>query len=772
MTLTTGALAFGALELPGAESAAASGALSKLPAGSAPEPVALPHFPDRLHAFVWRNWSLIPPERMASVVGAKPADMIRLGQSMGLGRPPKVTPEQRLRSYITVIRRNWHLLPYEQLLELLGWSAEELEYTLREDDFLFIKLGSLKPRCERLRYQPPDAAARQREAEIAGTIRELFPAGPDTAAEPPFHFVNELSRSPGGKPLSNTSNAPARLKFCYSYFALYGDPLLATATDPYPDGYLERLAQSGVNGVWLQAVLSKLAPFPWDPSASEQHELRLKNLGALVARAKRHGVQVFLYLNEPRSLPLAFFDKHPELKGVTEGDHATLCTSVPEVQQFLVQSIETICRAVPDLGGFFTITASENLTNCWSHGNANACPRCSKRSPAEVIAEVNSLVQQGIRQSGAKARLLAWDWGWNDAWALEAIRQLPAEASLMSVSEWGMPVEHGGVRTDVGEYSISVIGPGERARRHWKAARERGLRTIAKIQTGNTWELSSIPYLPVLENVARHAENLSHAEIDGLMLGWTLGGCPSPNLEAVSETLACGSAEEALRHVANHRFGPDLGRIVVTAWKQFSVAFREFPFHAGLLYNGPQQVGPANPLWEKPTHYAASMVGFPYDDLNAWRAVYPAPVYIRQFEAVARGFTDALKELKLAASGLLAGAKSAHREAFDSECCVAEAAAIHFESVANQARFILERQALAEAKTPGDIDRVKTILATLLDREIDLARRLHALQTRDSRIGFEASNHYFYIPMDLAEKALNCRDLQRRWLQSGERAGA
>src|SRR5579884_4445528 len=34
--------------------------MTDLPVGSAPAPVALPHFPDRLHAFVWRNWPLVP----------------------------------------------------------------------------------------------------------------------------------------------------------------------------------------------------------------------------------------------------------------------------------------------------------------------------------------------------------------------------------------------------------------------------------------------------------------------------------------------------------------------------------------------------------------------------------------------------------------------------------------------------------------------------------------------------------------------------------------
>ena len=61
---------------------------------------------------------------------------------MGLRPPRAITPEQLSRSYITIIRRNWHLLPYDQLLTLLGWTGEKLAYTLREDDFLYVKLGN------------------------------------------------------------------------------------------------------------------------------------------------------------------------------------------------------------------------------------------------------------------------------------------------------------------------------------------------------------------------------------------------------------------------------------------------------------------------------------------------------------------------------------------------------------------------------------------------------------------------------------------------------
>jgi hypothetical protein len=741
-----------------------------LPRGSAPRSVPFPHFPDCLHAFVWRNWQLVPARRIGQVVGASAGEIVRLGRSMGLAEPPRITAEQQRRAALSIIKRNWQLLPYEQLLQLLGWTAEQMAFSLREDDFLYVKLGNLKPQCEPLRYTPPDARTQARAREIAGILRAEFPEGVGEPEQPLFEFVKELSRPPkagGNRPTGASAFSP---RYCYSYFALYGDPLLDPTLDPYPDGYLARLAASGVDGVWLQAVLTRLAPFPWEPAQRKDCDTRLKNLRLLVQRARRHGVSVYLYLNEPRACPTHFFAPRPELKGVAEGDFAALCTSVPEVREYLASAVESICRAVPGLGGFFTISGSENLTNCWSHGNGKACPRCGKRPPAEVIAEVNGTFYEGIRRAGNGQALIVWDWGWHDDWVADIIAQLPREARFMSVSEWGMPINRGGVATTVGEYSISTIGPGERARHDWELARARGMRTVAKVQCGNTWELSAVPYIPALANVARHAANLRRLGVNGLMLGWTLGGYPSPNLEVVAEMGAASAEgappdpESAMARVAERRFGKELAPPVVRAWLEYSAAFSEFPFHGGLVYSAPMQVGPANPLWGEPTGYHASMVGFPYDDLDAWRAVYPAEVFIGQFEKVAAGFEVAHAHLAAAFQACQSKLRAGQRDAASMELNVGEAAAIHFRSVANQARFVVERRRLKAAESPAAVQSARAELERLLRAEIKLARRLYGIQSRDSRIGFEASNQYYYVPIDLAEKVINCHDLLTRWL--------
>ena len=259
-----------------------------LPKGNAPAALLTPHFPDRLHAYIWRNWPLVPVATLARVVEATRTDLVRIAQSMGLGKPPNITADQWRRSYLTIIKRNWHLLPYEQLLMLLGWNAEQLAFTLREDDFLYVKLGQHKPACARLKFVRPSEATQGRAKALARVIQEVFPEGLGRAPDPLFGFVEALSKGGGFIHSVPSATRPGRaLRFCYSYFALYGDPLLEPEIDPYPDGYLARLAESGVNGVWLQGLLRKLAPFPWDPSQSSHHEERLKNLRLLVARARR-----------------------------------------------------------------------------------------------------------------------------------------------------------------------------------------------------------------------------------------------------------------------------------------------------------------------------------------------------------------------------------------------------------------------------------------------------------------------------------------------------
>ena len=53
-------------------------------------------------------------------------------------------------------------------------------------------------------------------------------------------------------------------------------------------------------------------------------------------------------------------------------------------------------------------------------------------------------------------------------------------------------------------------------------------------------------------------------------------------------------------------------------------------------------------------------------------------------------------------------------------------------------------------------------MAATVREELDTVHKLHDLARRDSRVGFEASNHYYYSLNALVEKMVNCEDVLDR----------
>ncbi len=733
-------------------------------------PLAL-HFPNRLHTFVWRNWESVSVDTMAKVLGTSPQAIQEIGRAMGLPEQQAISDQFLKRGYISLIRRNWHLISQEQMLQLLGWPEEKLAFTLREDDFLSVKLGGECSGTKLLEYAPPTDAVKDRCKQIKQVVEKYF--GNEIAQPPgekPFQFIEELSTTIGSKKVVKPQLIKDdKIRFIYSFFGSFGDPLQHPELNPYPEGVLERLNQVGVNGVWMHVVLRQLAPDPIFGEFGQGHEKRLATLRNMVKQADRYGIKIYLYINEPRAMPLTFFEKNnrQELKGVQEGSCASLCTSTPLIRQYVKDSLTYVFKNVPGLGGVFTITASENLTNCWCHFGGANCPRCSHRSPSEVIAEINTTIAEGVWAGNPDAKVIFWDWGWQNDWVESLVNQLPQKGYLMSVSEWDLVVEHSGIKSNIGEYSISAVGPGPRARRHWDIAKKHGMKIIAKVAFNNTWELSAVPFVPVMNLIGEHCSNLTQVGIDGYMLSWSLGGSPSPNLQIAHEFSIDSniSIEQALRNVAQSNYGVDAVPDILHAWSHFSTAFREHPYVG--LYSAPYQNGPANLLYPVSTGRSATMVGFPFDDVDSWRGHFPADIYANQFEKIAKlwkpGLIDFEKALNKETDPL-------YRVRLQKDFGIAKTCYLYFKSVSNQTRFITSRNALAsEADEIKDSDQhLETIRATAMG-EIEISRQLFYLIRSDSRIGFEASNHYYYFPLDLVEKVINCEYILHDWLPQQEK---
>lgn len=719
------------------------------------------HFPSRLHTFIWRNWTTVPVSRLAKVLQTTEKNVQEIATSMGLSKQNKIDPIwDSPKGYITVLRHNWHLLPYEQLLILLNLSREELAWRLIEDDFLFVKLGQLKPYCTPLYYQEPSQQMKQQAAVVSKWLREL-----DDVVVPEvkrFSFTKNIV----SKDKKNTlENNKLDIRLAFSYFAEFGDPLKDPEVSSYPDFLLKKLSDKGINAIWVHTVLRTLVPPDGIFPGATDYTDRIKNLNKLIQRAKKYGIKVYLYVNEPRAMTEDFFNT-PErkdligLKGGQGGSLYSLCTSNKIVLDWLENSYERVFSATPGLGGVFTITASENLTNCATNRKQAECKKCKDVPYDKIIADVNIAIHKGVKKGNPDADVLFYDWAWDDNYAEKIINQLPKDAWLMSVSEWSLPIERGGIKSNVGEYSISSVGPGPRAIQYWKWAKKAGLKIVAKIQVNASWEIGSVPVIPVMDLIAEHAKNLSNEAVDGIMFSWSVGGYPSQNMFLFQEVFNNPQKNDLLQF-AVQKYDKKSAPYIRDAWEYFSKGFAEYPYNIGTLYRGPQQMGTANLLYIDPTNYKATMVGIPYDDLSSWQSIYPTEIWIAQMEKVANGFDTGYNELTKA----LKVASCRKRSIIQKEMNLVKAIEFHFSSIVLQAKFTNERNSyLNEKDNLTKLNSLKRMEDYVVEEKLNV-KGLLPLVLKDPTIGYESSNQYFYIPHDLKEKYINLNHILE-WIKT------
>ncbi len=684
-------------------------------------PVAVPHFPTKECAFVFRALEFFTYEKIAEILGTTPENVKELGLAMGI-REDQKSDVWLKKGYITIVRAMWHLLPYEQLLQLLETDADELAVLLREEDFLDIKLSD-KPVCEKLQWKPLTA-----QDQLALNRVRASMAGLSLKGKKPFEFEYIMP----DVEFSGKEHFGTRMIYLFS--GLYQKSFDVDSEEYCPDELLESYSRVGINAIYTQGILYMLSEFPFEPSLSAGWEKRLANLKKMTERCAKYGIQVFLYLNEPRSMNKAFFEKYPEMKGhVNDDEHICMCTSTPQVQDYIKNAVETICKHAPLLGGFFCMALSENLTNCYSHAsekNPCNCPRCKEKSIGEVIGGFFAAVREGADRVNPEIKVFDFSW---DSDSLETrydiIDHLPERVGVESISESKVPYEIGGVQSVVRDYSLNVIGPGERSLAMWRRAKARGLETVAKLQINTTWECSTVPALPVLDKVDQMMSRLVEEGVDHLQLSWTLGGYPSTNL-----LYAC-------RHFFEHAKIPEISENMKRATKIFSDAFSEFPSYISTAYLGPQNAGPATLFYEEPTGYAATMTCYAYDDLRRWRSIYPEEVFQQQFEKLCETWKEGLKLIE--------------HDADTETRIMAEAGYSLFRASRNLIRFVRLRDNGGTKKEMYDV---------VLDERENAVNMLR-LMNQNPAIGFEAANHYYFSRFGICEKIVNCDYLLEKYAQ-------
>ena len=686
------------------------------------------HFPSRFHAAVFRLWETAHISRIAAALMVDENVVAKVAEDMGLPEQ-KYTDRWETRGYITTIRNAWHILPYDALLRLLDVDEDALARILKEDDFLGIKLGNYKPFCEEITYEELDGEGEEKLARIRETVKGSF--SDIFSGKAPFEFFD----STGKNDVREKSDG---LRMIYSYCGLYATALDNDIELSYPEALLSMYSEMGVNAVWLPVVLYQMVPFYFDEKYSLGWETRTERLKKLVENAKKYGIDVYLYLNEPRCMPEDFFASHEHLRGKRDGMFSSLCTSCPEVTEYLRYAVRTLCQNVRGLGGFFTITCSENMTHCKSVMSGESCERCAQRPISQLVSEVIRAIYEESTAIDPNIRNVAWTWAWDDYMTSEEIREcidmIPEGVVIQCNSEAKQRFCRGGVNGEVRDYSISVAGPAEYALGVWEYAREKGHEVSAKVQVNCTWECSTVPYLPVFDLIRKHMLGLKSADVDHLMLSWTLGGYPSINLKIASNCLEDGS-EEGYFALLESEYG-QWAEVVKRSATAFSRAFEEFPFELLSLYMGPQNSGPANPLYLEKTGLRATMTCYAYDDLDYWRAGYSRESFLEQYRLLSEKWKIGLDMLEnMPENGFLRMARAAY---------------LIFRSSYLQIRFIMARDAE---------DRADMLYCVRQEREN--AEKMYRLIREEPLLGYEAANHYYYNKGALVEKAIVCDFIEK-----------
>ncbi len=820
--------------------------------------LAVPHFPTKFQAVIFRLWEHVSAKRLAEVLKTDEETVRQLAFDMGLGEQ-KWLEEWMTRGYISILRHVWNLLPYSQLCQLLDWSEERLDYVLKEEDFLDVKLVGWtregRTDCEEVYYRPltkeekkatekikasmetsilpidtseaeapfsffadhyaPIVSRQSRDVTIDGSwsirvlchgvsdfvedfseeVRETYGvtfasesdrfieiqmnlqtedeeyheiqvtddrisvnAGTPVGVMRALYYLLDLANGAGALSFDKKSykrKTKVKTRFIYSFCGLYGDVLDKDSRISFPDELLKGYARQGINGVWIQGVFYKIAPYPFAPEKCAGWEERLKNLNEMTRRCARYGIKVYMYINEPRNMPLDFFETCPELKGTRFGGHACFCSSHPETHRYLKETIQMICRQVPLLGGFLNITQSENNVLCYSGGvrteegagegvlPEDFCPVCGKKMGSVVTSEILTTMADAVAEVNPDIKFFVYAWCWKPHYEEQfedLVRRLPKNLILLYVSETGIQFKRGGVENVVRDYSLSIVGPGEEAKDLWSMARKYGLEVAAKIQINNSWECSTAPFLPVYDNVTKHMKNLLEQGIEHVMLSWTLGGYISDNIKIASAYFFedTENHEDPYETVLKNSYGEYAGT-VKKAVQHFCRGFSEYPFDMMHIYDGPSNSGVANLLYPEPSGIKPTMTCFPYDDVMDWCAdVYTPEILESQYGKVCAEWEKGLAILEKMPT------------------CEFKDMALYgyslFKGALNQIRYYILRDNAPD----------KAAMDEIVKSEKELAIMAYEIMLRNSAVGYEAANHYYVTRTSFIEKVINCDYLLSR----------
>ena len=351
---------------------------------------------------------------------------------------------------------------------------------------------------------------------------------------------------------------------------------------------------------------------------SRQREGALEALNKSVESSKKYRLKSYCIMGTRQKFDKddPIFQRDPSLRGAltwsADGQYV-LCTEHPDMKRYLAETMGGIFKAAPDLDGVAIIIGGESFYHCFMRaygvekGHTN-CPRCEPLGAEQVVANLCNTLAEAARQYNPNAEIIAWPYSAEHVWSADKaqagfIKLLKPGCAIFTEMEKDEYVDKGqGVKKHLWDYSIDLIGPGERAKAQIAACRAAGIPIYMKSEPELGFEAPRLPGIPCMDRWLDRADALASCGADG---AWVFpafrpnyGTSPNESYKLVWWT-PHDSKEELLNAFASRIAGPKAGPRLRAAWKHVSDAIPLMP-EIPSYYNGPYYLGPAHPMCVDP----------------------------------------------------------------------------------------------------------------------------------------------------------------------------
>lgn len=554
---------------------------------------------------------------------------------------------------------------------------------------------------------------------------------------------------------------------------------LADDVDYYPDAYLARLKREGMNGVWITVEFRDLAETSFTKRRPDAMR-KLAKLRRTVAKCAKYGVKVWLFAIEPHRLilPDPLYDEHrkdlvsweyPDFCQ-SHGKVALMCPSLAGTRRYLEESVRDIFTQVPGLGGLINISHGERRTTCLSlHPRVPEdipnmgvdpkwCPLCGKLEPWQIHAQTLGAMEKGLHAAAPEAKLISWIYHsptepYRSEWVYDLPKHVPPGVVFQYNFEAGTVTRQEDVWRAGGDYWIAQPGPSFTFARLAESARAAGTEISAKIQTGNSHEIATVPFVPVPGLLHRKYREMRKLGVSNVMQCWFFGCYPGVMNEAAGllsyvDPLSIGEAE-FLRRLAAPKWGAD-AEAVAGLWKGLGDAYANYPFSNVMQYYGPFHAGVTWPLYADISFENLNPTWLPYtkavgdtiaECMKRHHTLDEAVILARKMHEGAAALTPELERLRM---------KYAADRSRLLDLNLIRALQLQFESAADILSFYLaRREAVAAGREGGDAPRARRELARmrrLVEREREISTAMIPLCEYDSRLGYhsEAEKHLYH----------------------------